>query len=115
MRTLYLHTVGRKTGKGRRTPLYYVEDGDALAVITSNGGRDRQPGWWLNLQADPEAEIEVGKQRRAVRAERAPMATFERLWPQFVAGLRNYEAYRRRTDRELVIVLLKPREDGTST
>ena len=115
MRTLYLHTVGRKTGKARRTPLYYVEDGDALAVITSNGGRDGQPGWWLNLQADPEAEIEVGKERRPVRAERAPSATFERLWPAFVAGLRHYEAYRRRTDRELVIVLLTPLEDGSST
>jgi deazaflavin-dependent oxidoreductase (nitroreductase family) len=115
VRTLYLHTVGRKTGKARRTPLYYVEDGDVLAVITSNAGRDRQPAWWLNLQADPEAEIEVGKERRAVRAERAPAATFERLWPQFVAGLRNYEAYRRRTDRELVIVLLTPRREPPST
>ena len=114
MRTLYLRTVGRKTGKARRTPLYYVEDGDALAVITSNGGRDRQPGWWLNLQADPEAEIEIGRQRLAVRAERAPKATFDRLWPQFVAGLRNYEAYRRRTDREIVIVLLTPRVDDAS-
>lgn len=115
MRTLYLHTVGRKSGTARRTPLYYVEDGDALAVITSNGGGDREPGWWLNLQADPAAEVEVGKQRRSVTAERVPGATFDRLWPRFVAGLRNYEAYRRRTDRELVIVLLRPREDGPST
>jgi deazaflavin-dependent oxidoreductase (nitroreductase family) len=115
VRTLYLHTVGRKTGTARRTPLYYVEDGDAVAVITSNGGRDREPGWWLNLQADPEAEIEIGKQRRRVRAERASKATFDRLWPWFVAGLRHYEAYRRRTDRELVVVMLTPREDGPST
>jgi deazaflavin-dependent oxidoreductase (nitroreductase family) len=115
VRTLYLHTVGRKTGAPRRTPLYYVEDGDDVAVITSNAGRDRQPAWWLNLQADRDAVIEVGKQRRAVRARPAPKATFDRLWPRFVAGLRNYEAYRRRTDRELVIVLLTPRKDGGSS
>ena len=109
MRTLYLHTVGRKTHKARRTPLYFVEDGEAVAVITSNAGRDREPAWWLNLQADRDAEVEIGKERRPVRARKATPAQFDRLWPRFVAGLRNYEAYRRRTDRRLVIVLLKPR------
>jgi deazaflavin-dependent oxidoreductase (nitroreductase family) len=114
MRTLYLHTVGRKTGKPRRTPLYYVDDGDDLAVITSNAGRDRQPAWWLNLQAEPDAEIELGKERRRVRARKASQAKFRRLWPRFVAGLRNYEAYRRKTDRELVIVLLSPVDDRSA-
>jgi F420H(2)-dependent quinone reductase len=109
VRTLYLHTVGRRTGKPRRTPLYYIPDGDDLAVITSNAGRDREPGWWLNLQADPDAEVEIGKERREVRARRATPAQFERLWPDFVSGLRTYENYRRRTDRPLTIVLLSPR------
>ena len=109
MRTLYLHTVGRRTGKPRRTPLHYVDAGDDVAVITSNAGRDRQPAWWLNLQAAHDAEIEIGKERRHVRARPARPAEFKRLWPRFVAGLRNYEAYRRRTDRELVIVILSPR------
>ena len=112
VRTLYLHTVGRKTGKARRTPLYFVEDGDDLAVITSNAGRDREPAWWLNLQADPAAEVEIGKARHAVTARAASKATFDRLWPSFVAGLRHYEAYWRRTDRELVIVLLTPRGEA---
>jgi len=89
-----------------------VDDGDDLAVITSNAGRDHQPAWWLNLQAQPDAEIEIGKERRPVRARRATPAQSERLWPRFVAGLRNYEAYRRKTDRELVIVLLSPRESS---
>ena len=109
MRTLYLHTIGRKTGNARRTPLYFVEDGDDIAIITTNGGRDRQPAWWLNLQARPDAEVDIGKQRRPVRARMATRAEFERLWPRFVAGLPYYEAYRRRTDRALVIVLLSPR------
>jgi deazaflavin-dependent oxidoreductase (nitroreductase family) len=111
VRTLYLHTVGRRTGKSRRTPLYFVEDGGDFAVITSNAGRDREPAWWLNLQADPDAEIEVGSGRRRVRARKATRARFDRLWPRFVAGLRDYEAYRRKTDRELVIVLLSSVDD----
>ena len=109
MRTLYLHTVGRRTGKARRTPLYYVDDGDALAIVTSNGGRDGEPSWWLNLQAAPDAEIEVGKERRRVRARAANDPEYDRLWPQFVAGLRNYAAYKRRTDRKIEVVILEPR------
>ena len=114
MRTLYLHTVGRISGTPRRTPLYFVEHGDDLAVITSNGGRDRPPAWWLNLQARPDAEVEIGKVRRPVTARRASAAEFDRLWPRFVAGLANYETYRRRTARELVIVLLGPRSTGAT-
>lgn len=109
MRTLYLHTIGRRTGATRRTPLYYVDDGPNLAVITSNAGRDRQPAWWLNLQAQPEAEAEIRNDTRPVRARRSTTPEYERLWPQFVAGLRNYESYRRRTEREIVIVILEPR------
>ena len=109
MRTLYLHTVGRRTGQPRRTPLYYVDDGEHLAVVTSNAGRDREPAWWLNLQAQTDAEIEVGTQWRPVRARRAKRSEYERLWPQFVAGLRNYEAYRRKTDRKIEVVILEPR------
>lgn len=104
-----MHTVGRRTGKARRTPLYYVDDGHALAIVTSNGGRDREPAWWLNLQAAPDAEIEVGKARRRVRARAAERDEYDRLWPQFVAGLRYYEAYKRKTDRKIEVVILEPR------
>jgi deazaflavin-dependent oxidoreductase (nitroreductase family) len=109
VRTLYLHTVGRRTGTPRRTPLYHVDEDDVVGVVTSNAGRDREPAWWLNLQTKPEAEIEVGKERRRVTARRATHAEQERLWARFVAGLRNYAAYRRRTDREIVVVILEPR------
>jgi deazaflavin-dependent oxidoreductase (nitroreductase family) len=109
VRTLYLHTVGRRSGTPRRTPLYYLDDGDALAIVTSNAGRDREPAWWLNLQATPDAEVEVGKERRPVRARPGTQSEYERLWPQFVAGLRNYESYRRKTARKIEVVILEPR------
>jgi deazaflavin-dependent oxidoreductase (nitroreductase family) len=109
VQTLHLRTVGRRTGIARRTPLYYVEDGDNLAIVTSNGGRDPEPAWWLNLQAVPDAEVDVRKETRPVRARRSTRAEDDRLWPQFVAGLRNYAAYKRKTDREIVVVILEPR------
>jgi deazaflavin-dependent oxidoreductase (nitroreductase family) len=109
MKTLHLRTTGRRSGKARRTPLYYVEDGDDLAVVTSNAGRDHEPAWWLNLQAQPDAEVEVRKDVRPVRARKATAAEQKRLWPEFVAGLRNYAAYQKKTDRKIVVVKLEPR------
>lgn len=109
MLTLYLRTVGRRTGTRRRTSLYYVDDGDNLAIVTSNAGRDREPAWWLNLQAEPDAEVEIRKETRPVRARQATRAEVDRTWPQFVAGLRNYATYKRKTDRAIVVVILEPR------
>ncbi|HET9756233.1 MAG TPA: nitroreductase/quinone reductase family protein [Candidatus Limnocylindrales bacterium] len=109
MQTLYLRTVGRRSGTTRRTPLYYVEDGDNLAIVTSNAGRDHEPAWWLNLQAEPNAEVDIRKETRPVHARRSTRTEDDRLWPQFVSGLRNYAAYKRKTDREIVVVILEPR------
>jgi deazaflavin-dependent oxidoreductase (nitroreductase family) len=109
VKTLHLRTTGRRTGATRRTPLYYVEDGDELAVVTSNAGRDREPAWWLNLQAEPDAVVEIGKEERTVRARKATATEQRRLWPQFVAGLRNYAAYQQKTDRPIVVVMLERR------
>ncbi|MEZ0241093.1 MAG: nitroreductase/quinone reductase family protein, partial [Chloroflexota bacterium] len=74
MQTLHLRTVGRRSGAARRTPLYYVEDGDNLAIVTSNAGRDREPAWWLNLQAGPNAEVDVRKETRPVHARQSTRA-----------------------------------------
>lgn len=71
MRTLSLRTVGRKTGTPRGTPLYYVDDGPNMAIVTSNAGRDRGPAWWLNLQAQPDAEVEIRKETHRIRARPA--------------------------------------------
>ena len=60
LRTLFLHTVGRTSGEPRRNGLYYLEDGPNLVVVASNAGDDRDPAWWRNLQARPEAEVEIG-------------------------------------------------------
>ena len=109
MQTLHLRTTGRRTGAARRTPLYFVEDDDKVAVVTSNGGRDSEPAWWLNLQATPDAAVEIRKAERPVRARQATADEQERLWPQFVAGLRNYAAYQRKTERPIVVVILEPR------
>jgi deazaflavin-dependent oxidoreductase (nitroreductase family) len=69
----------RKTGRRRTTPLLYVTDGENIVVLASNGGRPRHPHWWLNLEENPEAALQVRQQERWVRAEEAIGEERERL------------------------------------
>ncbi len=103
---LILHTVGRKTGKPRQSPLLYIQDGESYAVVGSRGGSDAPPGWWLNLQARPEAIIEIRGTKRAVSARIATAEEKARYWPRLVAGYPFYNDYQARTAREIPVILL---------
>ncbi|MGH0031478.1 MAG: nitroreductase family deazaflavin-dependent oxidoreductase [Myxococcota bacterium] len=108
MQILLLTSVGRRTGHQRITPLLYVEDGERLVVVASNAGDDRHPAWWYNLEQTPNARVQIRREHREVLARRATPEEAERLWPTLVAAYRPYEDYRRRTGREIPIVLLEP-------
>jgi F420H(2)-dependent quinone reductase len=109
MPVLSLTTTGRKSGRPRSTTIIYVEDGDRLVVMPSNAGSDATPAWWLNLQANPEAEVQIANERRRVRARRATQEEGERIWPRMCERYAGFEEYRRFTEREQPIVLLEPR------
>src|SRR6478735_4115171 len=83
-RFLILRTTGRRSGQPRKTPLSYTKDGDTYVVIASDGGSPRDPDWYLNLQADPDADVEVGGRRAHVRAETVSGDERDRLWRQAV-------------------------------
>lgn len=105
---LLLKTVGRKTGKERTTPLLYLKDGDTFVLVASNGGAPTHPTWWLNLQAHPDAEVEVGRQHIKVRTRAATAEERQRLWPLLVAMYADYAVYQQKTSREIPVVLLSP-------
>lgn len=105
---LLLHTVGRKSGKPRTTPLLYVRDGERFLVIASNAGDDRPPAWWLNLREAGRAEIQVGREHHSVRAREADAAERPALWQKACAQYPDYQAYERRTDRPIPVVVLEP-------
>ena len=109
LRTLFLHTVGRTSGEPRRNGLYYVEDGPNLVVIASNAGEDRDPAWWRNLEAQPEAEVEIGSKVRRVRAREATPAEAGPLYERFVEVMGTYDEYRRTASRPIPVVILEPR------
>ncbi len=105
---LLLVTTGRKTGERRTSPLLYLEDGENLVLVASNGGAPVHPAWYLNLRAKPEAAVEILGREVRVRAEEASPEEKERLWPRLVAMYSDYETYRRRTDRDIPVVVLHP-------
>lgn len=106
---LLLRTTGRTTGVTRTVALMYLPDGDDLVVVASNGGADRQPGWYLNLVAHPEVEVQVGRRRRKAVARVASAEERTRLWP--LANANNhmrYDDYQRLTTRQIPVVVLTP-------
>jgi len=106
-RMLLLTVTGRKSGQARTTPLLYMPDGTDFVVVGSNGGRDQPPAWLLNLEAHPEAAIQVGRHRHAVTAEvlRGPAA--RDLWPRLIAHYEGWGYYRTLTEREIPVVRLR--------
>ena len=106
--SLLLTTIGRKSGKRRTVPLTFVKDGENYAVVGSNGGAAWPPRWWLNLQANPAATVQVGKERHAVITEKASAADRDRLWPELLKVYAGYDDFVRTTPREIPVVLLKP-------
>jgi deazaflavin-dependent oxidoreductase (nitroreductase family) len=103
---LILHTVGRKSGKARQSPLLYLRDGDHYVVVGSRGGSDAPPAWWLNLQAAPAATVEIMGTRQPVSARRATAAEKAAYWPRLTAGFPFYDDYQARTARELPVIVL---------
>jgi deazaflavin-dependent oxidoreductase (nitroreductase family) len=105
---LLLTTTGRKSGKQRTAPLLYIKDGENMVIVASNGGADRPPTWWLNLKGNPEAQVQIGRAVRRVRAEQANPAEKQRLWPILSKMYPAYDEYQKKTTREIPLVLLRP-------
>jgi len=106
---LLLDHVGARSGTRRTTALAYVPDGGDLVLIASKGGHPRHPAWFHNLRANPDATIQVGSERRPVRARVANPEERARLWPKVVAAYSGYRGYQQRTEREIPLVILEPR------
>jgi deazaflavin-dependent oxidoreductase (nitroreductase family) len=106
---LLLTAIGRKTGRERATALMYLPRGNDFVVIASYLGEPRHPSWWLNLEAQPEAQVQVGSQSTPVRAREAQGDEREELWRAVVQKSPDYDEYQSRTTRRIPVVVLEPR------
>lgn len=106
--TLLLTVRGRKSGKLFTTPLIYIMDESRYIIAAAYSGSDRDPIWWLNLQANPEAELQVMNRRIKVRAEMVMPSERGNLWHSLCKMYPYFTDYEMRTTREIPIVVLTP-------
>jgi deazaflavin-dependent oxidoreductase (nitroreductase family) len=106
---LLLSTKGRSTGKERTMPLIQRQDGGRWVVVASKGGAADHPSWYKNLQAHPDAMIQVKGDVLPVRARTAEGEERTRLWELMTEVWPAYNDYQKRTDREIPVVLLERR------
>ncbi len=102
-----LTTTGRKSGQPRTLPLACLRDGEDWIVVASNGGQDFHPAWWLNLQANPRAQAQLGRETRSVVAHEAIDDDRARLWPLLKQQNSAYPKYEKKTDRLIPVVVLR--------
>jgi deazaflavin-dependent oxidoreductase (nitroreductase family) len=105
---LLLTTTGRKSGQPRTTPLLYARTGDGYVLIASKGGAEHDPLWYRNLQANPSAEVQVGRRLEQVRARDAEGEERERLWRALTDLYSGYDGYAKKTSRTIPVVVLEP-------
>lgn len=110
--SLLLTTTGRRSGAPRTVALTYVPDGADFVVVASNGGADRDPAWWLNLNAKPDAIVQVGRDVVPVVAHAAAPEERRRLWPLLTAANPFYARYELLTERPIPVVVLRPRTNA---
>ncbi|HEX5713979.1 MAG TPA: nitroreductase family deazaflavin-dependent oxidoreductase [Solirubrobacterales bacterium] len=104
---LLLFTQGRKSGEERINPLIFQPHGDAFLIVASRGGTDQPPGWFLNIEADPEVEIQVKGERFPVRARVATPEEKPEMWAKMAAVWPDYDDYQARTERQIPVVVLE--------
>jgi deazaflavin-dependent oxidoreductase (nitroreductase family) len=107
-----LTTTGRRTGKERSVILGYFDDGPSLVTMAMNGWADAEPAWWLNLEAHPEASVDLYDGRRAVVGRAAGGEERSRLWDRWREIDSNLDAYAALRSRETAVVVLEPRVSG---
>lgn len=106
---LLVTTTGRKSGQQRTAPVVYLADGGDYVVIGSNAGNKKTPAWALNLLANPEAQVQAGTKKAAVRARVAEGEEREQLWRKMNAQYDGFDDYAKLTTRDIRVFVLEPR------
>jgi deazaflavin-dependent oxidoreductase (nitroreductase family) len=108
MPVLMLTTKGRKSGEPRTSVLTYLPKGRSAVVFASNAGEPKHPAWWLNLVADPRAQVQIGSEIAPMIAREAEGEERRQLWDELLRVNDSYAEYERRTTRRIPVVVLEP-------
>ena len=105
--TLLLTSTGRKSGEARTIPIIYTPTDAGYVIIASKGGSPTHPKWYLNVQEDPNVEVQIKADRFAATARTASSPERERLWAEAVKAWPNYDIYQSRTERRIPVVVIE--------
>jgi deazaflavin-dependent oxidoreductase (nitroreductase family) len=105
--TLILTTTGRRSGEPRPQALIYGRNGDDYLVVASKGGAPQHPAWYLNLDANPEVEVQVKGDKFKAHARTATPEEKPTLWPIMTKEWPDYDNYQQKTDRDIPVVILE--------
>ncbi|OFJ53772.1 nitroreductase family deazaflavin-dependent oxidoreductase [Mycolicibacterium grossiae] len=103
-----LTTTGRKSGEPRDSPLLFLQEGERIVLVASQGGRATDPMWYLNLKANPRITFQTKRGRYALTARDATDAERDEYWPKLDAMYPDFANYRSYTDRKIPIVICDP-------
>jgi deazaflavin-dependent oxidoreductase (nitroreductase family) len=110
-RPIVMVTVrGAKSGKLRYTPVMRVEHDGSYAMFASKGGAPENPAWYHNLVANPHVELQDGTVTKEYDAREVSGEERARWWERGVAAYPPYAEYQTRTDRQIPVFVLEPRE-----
>ena len=105
-----LQTIGNKSGEPRTVMLTSpIHDDSRVVLIASKGGDHRDPQWYRNLSANPDVQITMLGQTRAMRARTASPEEKAALWPDIVAVYKGYDSYQKKAGRDIPVVICEPR------
>ena len=96
--------TGRKTGKKRVVPIACYPYRDSVVVSASNSGQEKHPAWYLNMQANPEVSVQLGKERFRATAEEVPDEEREELWKTIVEMNKHQGEYLSKVERKIPLV-----------
>ncbi len=103
-------TKGRKSGEPRTVPLLHLPDGDRVLLVASQGGLPSHPQWYLNVLANPEVSVQVGRRVRPMTAREATPAERAEIWPRLVDRYADFASYQANTSRVIPVVICEPRD-----
>ena len=109
--TMRLTTTGRRTGQPRSVIIGYLQDGPDLVTLAMNGWADGEPAWWLNLQAQPDADVVLADGPRVVRGRAAAGDERSRLWDRWREIDPRLDSYAALRSSQTAVVILGPRSE----
>lgn len=106
--TLLITTIGRKSGEKRTNPLVFLQDGENMVVVGSLAGYEKNPAWYLNLQANPQCWVQVDRRKMTVAYRDATEEERKAYWPKLDKVFPAWGYFQKQTERPFPIVILSP-------